>query len=74
MITSTTQIKSCKECGCPDLAWQTHSNIRSGVPQGRLNTSDVECQFVLGCNYCSATLAVLIRHGALGALQFADRS
>lgn len=49
----------CKECGCVSLTWQTSHSIRTEVPQGRLNTSDVECQFVLGCDNCSETLAVV---------------
>ncbi|HEK0270605.1 hypothetical protein [Pseudomonas asiatica] len=54
-------IAKCKECGSESLTWQTHSRIYRGcgAQQGRLNTSDVECLFVLGCDECSETLATL---------------
>ena len=50
---------TCKECGSSDLAWQTSNMTRSGVQDGRLRLSEVECQFVFGCNNCSETLKVL---------------
>lgn len=50
---------TCKACGSTDLSWQTHNRALGGIQQGRLNTSDVQCQFVLGCNNCSETLKVL---------------
>jgi hypothetical protein len=52
-------ITSCKECGSNDLSWQTHNRVDNGVQQNRLNTNDVICVFVLGCNACSETLAVV---------------
>jgi hypothetical protein len=52
-------ITSCKECGSTDLSWQTHNRVDNGVQQNRLNTNDVTCVFVLGCNACSETLAVM---------------
>jgi len=55
----STAITCCKECGSKDLSWDTHNRIRTDVQQGRLNTSDVTCVFVLGCNECSETLAVV---------------
>ncbi|MNJ39996.1 hypothetical protein D3C77_348800 [compost metagenome] len=52
-------ITKCKECGSADLAWQTCNVNRTDIQQGRLNTGDVECLFVLGCNHCSETLATI---------------
>lgn len=53
-------IATCGSCGGTSLTWQTHNVIRVGCPvqQGRLNTNEVECLFVLGCDDCSETLAV----------------
>ena len=51
-------ITSCKECGSKDLRWDTHNRIQTDVQQGRLNTSDVICLFVLGCNECGETLGM----------------
>lgn len=52
-------ITSCKKCGSKGLFWFTSNAIRNEIQQGRLNTNDVQCQFVLGCNNCSETLAVI---------------
>lgn len=52
-------ITACKVCESTELSWQTSIVNRSSVQQGRLNTSDVECLFVLGCNHCSETLATV---------------
>lgn len=46
----------CRHCKGANLSWFTTNHIKTDVQQGRLNTSDVECQFVLGCNDCSETL------------------
>lgn len=54
-----TTITACKACGGRDLFWFTSMAVRTGIQQGRLNTNDVECQFVLGCESCSETLAVV---------------
>ena len=67
----STAITSCKECGSEDLSWHTHNRIRTDVQQGRLNTSDVTCVFVLGCNECSETLAV-VSADAVAASMSAD--
>lgn len=48
--------KSCRECESDDLFWFTTNTVRNEVQQNRLNTHDVECLFVLGCNNCSETL------------------
>lgn len=59
MSANHSKITSCKECGSTDLSWNTHNQIHNAIQQGRLNTSDVTCVFVLGCNQCSETLAVV---------------
>lgn len=48
----------CKECGSTSLSWFTHVRIKNNVVQGRLNTHDTECVFVLGCDECSETLHI----------------
>jgi hypothetical protein len=58
-MTTLTDVTSCKECGSKSLTWFTQKVVFNGVPQNRLNTSDVKCQFVLGCDDCSETLKVI---------------
>lgn len=48
----------CKECGSTSLYWFTNVRIKNNVVQGRLNTHDMECVFVLGCEECSETLHI----------------
>jgi len=62
-----TEVTTCHECGSKSLTWCTQNVITTGVPQNRLNTNDVRCQFVLGCDECSETLKVI------GADKVADR-
>lgn len=52
---------TCKECGSTLLTWQTHNRVHLSCPvqNGRLKTNEVECLFVLGCDGCSETVAVL---------------
>lgn len=52
-------VTECKACQSTSLTWFTQNATFSGVQQGRLRTSEVTCQFVLGCDYCSETLAVI---------------
>ncbi|MCO7655675.1 hypothetical protein NJC11_29700 [Pseudomonas aeruginosa] len=52
-------ITECRACGSESLTWFTNNVTFSGVQQGRLRTSEVICQFVLGCDSCSETLAVV---------------
>lgn len=52
-------IRQCNECGSKALKWATHYKNDSDVQQGRLRTSEVKCLFVLGCDDCSETLAVV---------------
>lgn len=49
----------CKECGSMALSWDTHIKTDTGIQQGRLNTRDVKCLLVLGCDECSATVATV---------------
>jgi hypothetical protein len=59
MSITATDIKKCKKCESTDIGWQTFYTSTGGVPDGRLRLSEVQCQFVLGCNFCSETLLVL---------------
>lgn len=52
-------ITKCRECGSTSLTWDTHNKNISQAQQGRLTTQDIRCQFVLGCDHCSETLAVV---------------
>lgn len=59
MTNKALSMTSCRVCGSVDLTWQASIANRSNVQQGRLNTSDVDCIFSLGCNYCSETLTTV---------------
>ena len=59
MSIKASAITKCKECGSMSLSWDTHSKSASGVPEGRLRSSEVKCLFVLGCDDCSETLAIV---------------
>jgi len=52
-------IKECTECGSKLLSWSTNPWKRNGVAEGRLRTSEIGCDFVLGCDECSETLRVV---------------
>jgi hypothetical protein len=49
----------CGDCGGHDLAWFANMYSISGVGDGRLRMHEVQCQFVLGCMECSATVKVV---------------
>lgn len=66
-------VTKCRECGSTDLSWDVHSKTDSGVPEGRLRSSEVKCLFVLGCVSCSETLAV-ISADKVAAMLNADRA
>lgn len=53
------QPSKCRECGGKSLTWAADKQNNSGVQNGRLSMHDVRGIFVLGCNDCSATLAVV---------------
>ena len=53
------KIDKCKECGSDDLFWFAQNTVPNGIQQNRLNTHDVKCVFVLGCNNCSETLKLV---------------
>lgn len=72
MIIGATAITSCKECGGTELTWQTSIVNGSNVQQGRLNTSDVECQFYLGCDACSETLQTISADKVAGLMNEAS--
>lgn len=52
-------ITDCRVCGSDALTWAIHSKNDSGVQEGRLRSSEVQCLFVLGCDECSETLLVV---------------
>lgn len=52
-------IGKCHICESRDLTWFTTNVVTTGVQQNRLNTNDVRCKFVLGCNDCGETLKVV---------------
>jgi hypothetical protein len=66
-----TEIKKCRECGSESLTWDTHSKTDSGVPEGRLRSHEVKCLFVLGCDDCSETLAIISADRVAGLLNAA---
>lgn len=49
----------CRECGGSALSWFAHKENKSGVQDGRLCMHDVRGIFVLGCDDCHATVAVV---------------
>lgn len=49
----------CKECGSTSLSWFTQNTVKNGIQQNRLNTNDIDCIFVLGCDECSETLKLV---------------
>lgn len=59
MTVNYPNITKCNECGSQDISWQTSNTICTEVQPGRLRTSDVQCKFVLGCDNCSETLALV---------------
>lgn len=67
-------ITECKKCGSTKLTWQTSNVIRNDIQQGRLRTSDVECQFFLGCDDCSETLYVIRADRLAGLMNSAHMS
>ncbi|SCW91976.1 hypothetical protein [Pseudomonas sp. NFACC05-1] len=50
------KVALCKACGSDDLFWYSHIQNHSTVQHNRLNTNDVTCLLILGCNNCSETL------------------
>ncbi len=52
-------VTKCRICESDDLFWFAQNTVRNGIQQNRLNTHDVECVFVLGCNNCSETLKLV---------------
>lgn len=54
-----TEITECKECGSDDLFWFANMRNTGQAQDGRLRMHEVTCDFVLGCNECSETLAIV---------------
>lgn len=54
-----TNITQCRNCRSESLAWFTQNTVPSGIQQNRLNTRDVQCLFVLGCDECGETLKMI---------------
>lgn len=60
MTKKLTKITECPECGKSNsLSWTPVTQILNSVQNGRLRTHDVGCLFVLGCDYCSETVATV---------------
>lgn len=51
--------RECRECGSTSLTWFAQNTVPNGIQQNRLNTHDVQCVFVLGCDDCSETLKII---------------
>lgn len=49
-------VTRCKACDSDDLFWYSHIHNHSVVQNNLLNTNDVTCLLILGCNHCSETL------------------
>ena len=67
-MTKISEITECSECGSKSLTWGTHYKTNSGVPEGRLRSSEVQCLFALGCDECSETLAIVSADKVAAAL------
>ena len=70
------EIAECRECGSSNLFWFTSNRVQfnaSAVQQGRLQSSEVECLFILGCRECSETLR-LVEADAIAAKLNSDRA
>ena len=53
------KLTRCKACSSDDLFWYSHIHNHSTVQTNRLNTNDVTCLLILGCNNCSETLTTV---------------
>ncbi|MFL1551710.1 hypothetical protein ACI77I_21890 [Pseudomonas sp. D47] len=58
-MVKASSVTKCKACDSTDLFWFANKTVPNGILHNRLNTHDVQCSFVLGCNNCSETLAVV---------------
>lgn len=50
-------VRCCPECGSKLMTWDATVINKTGVPQGRLRTSEVAGLLYLGCDECSETVA-----------------
>ena len=53
------EVQKCRECGGDNLLWTQCNSNKTGVAEGRLRTHEITCSFVLGCEDCSETIAVI---------------
>jgi len=53
------KVTKCRECGGSNLYWSQCNSNKTGIAEGRLRTHEVTCSFVLGCEDCSETMAVI---------------
>ena len=51
--------KHCPLCGESALMYTPYYSNSGQAQNGRLRLSEVSCQFVLGCEYCSETITVV---------------
>lgn len=50
------RVQEYPECGSTHLSWDSRNKAPAGVPEGRLRTNEVDCEFFLGCDDCSETV------------------
>lgn len=62
------EVAACKECGSKSLSWFAQNTVQNGIQQNRLNTNDVVCMFVLGCDDCSETLKIISADDVAGIM------
>jgi len=53
------EVQKCRECGGDNLLWTQCNSNKTDVAEGRLRTHEITCSFVLGCEDCSETIAVI---------------
>ena len=53
------EVQKCRECGGDNLLWTQCNSNKTSVAEGRLRTHEITCSFVLGCEDCSETIAVI---------------
>lgn len=49
----------CTECDSININWSPSLRNNSVCVDGRLKLNDIQCIFVLGCDDCSETLAII---------------
>ena len=51
--------ETCKECGSNDLTFEAAVHNNGGCQDGRIKVNEVSGIFILGCNNCSETCAII---------------